>query len=716
VLPHRPAIGFERAFAPSGALAHRSSTHRLPAASLPVSPSTPSRAGSDLNGHGTPSEIARLELLFEAVPLAFATFDVDLKLATANARYRELTGLDMASASHRAIYDAFPNALADLTDQIDSALDGVPVVAARVPFQTPAGRRLVEVTFTPLSAQTRRGAGPTGTRGLLFAGIDVTEREDLREDLARSVAQLESIFDVIPDSVRVVDTDGHTVRSNAQALHDHPTGQPSTLRELWQLDRPRTIDGTSLFMHEHPTARALRGERVRGETLAVKRGPDGRQVIIEVNSNPLYDERGKIRGAVTVERDVTVKTQLARQLEEEARRTAELYDRVSTEAERLEKMVQERTQEVLALQEARARERRLAAVGQLAAGVMHDVNNALNPIMAAAYLLQASATNPDKVRDYADRIAKAAETGAATAARVGRFIRQEPLQGESEELVDLSQVCDEVVAMTRPLWAERAKGGVIRFERDLANGAMVRGIAGELRESLLNLVQNALDAMAGGGTLAIRTYPAANDVNVEVRDTGIGMSAEVRERAFEPFFTTKGKAGTGLGLAEVYGIVKRHRGHAEIESMPGVGTTVRLVFPVAVVGGAVSAAEQKPRQRAPRNVLLVEDHTDSREFMQALLESDGHTVDTVTCVRDATAKLEAAAKNGGVPYHVLVTDIGLPDGSGWDLIAVVRERWPGVRIGVVTGWEPRATAGSEGDFVLRKPVRTSELLAQVAST
>ena len=676
-----------------------------------MSPHTPPRADFELGDQGVPPEIARLDVLFEAVPLAFATFDADLKLVSANTRYRELTGLDAAGAARRAIYDAFPNALADLTDQIDSALDGVPVVAARIPFQTRAGRRLVEVTFTPLAEQARRGAP---SRGLLFAGIDVTEREDLREDLARSVAQLESIFDVIPDSVRVVDTDGRTVRSNAQALHDHPTGQPSTLRELWQLDRPRTIDGTSLFMHEHPTARALRGERVRGETLAVKRGPDGRQVIIEVNSNPLYDEHGKIRGAVTVERDVTVKTQLARQLEEEARRTAELYDRVSTEAERLEKMVEERTAEVLALQEARARERRLAAVGQLAAGVMHDVNNALNPIMAAAYLLQASANNPDKVRDYADRIAKAAETGAATAARVGRFIRQEPLQGESEELVDLSQVCDEVVAMTRPLWAERAKGGVVKFERDLASGVMVRGIAGELREALLNLVQNALDAMAAGGTLSIRTYSTGGEVSVEVRDTGIGMSAEVRERAFEPFFTTKGKAGTGLGLAEVYGIVKRHRGHAEIESMPGVGTTVRLVLPFALGGGTTIAVEQQPRTRAPRRVLLVEDHTDSREFMQALLESDGHTVDTVTCVRDATARLEAMAKNGGTPYQVLVTDIGLPDGSGWDLIAVVRERWPQLRIGVVTGWEPRASAGAEGDFVLRKPVRTSELLAHVA--
>src|SRR5690349_4475180 len=445
-------------------------------------------------------------------------------MVTANARYRELTGVDASAAVRISIYDAFPNALADLTEQIDSALRGATAPGpVRIPFQQRDRRRLIETTFVTLTDES-------GGRGLLFAGNDVTEREELRETLSRNVAQLESIFDVIPDSVRVFDTEGRTVRSNTQALQDHASGQPSTLRELWQLDRPRTIDGTSLFMHEHPTARALRGERVRGETLAVKRGPDGRQVIIEVNSNPLYDEHGKIRGAVTVERDVTVKTQLAKALEEEARRTAQLYERVSTEAERLEKMVQTRTAEVLALQEARARERRLAAVGQLAAGVMHDVNNALNPIMAAAYLLETNAENPAAVRDYAVRIAKAAETGAATAARVGRFIRQEPLSGVREETVDLSQVCDEVVAMTRPLWAERARGGTIVLERDLAADAIVRGIGGEIREALLNLVQNALDAMPGGGTLGLRTYAAENEVRLEVRDSGIGMSAEVRER------------------------------------------------------------------------------------------------------------------------------------------------------------------------------------------
>jgi CheY-like chemotaxis protein len=373
--------------------------------------------------------------------------------------------------------------------------------------------------------------------------------------------------------------------------------------------------------------------------------------------------------------------------------------------------VQERTQELLALQEARARERRLAAVGQLAAGVMHDVNNALNPIMAAAYLLETNAENPAAVRDYAIRIAKAAETGAATAARVGRFIRQEPLQGEREEPVDVSVVCDEVVAMTRPLWAERARGGTVHLERDLTPGAMVRGIAGELREALLNLVQNALDAMAGGGTLGLRTVVNDSEVRLEVRDSGIGMSAEVRERAFEPFFTTKGRAGTGLGLAEVYGIVKRHRGHAEIESMPGFGTTIRLVFPRASLSVSASEVIERLARRPIRRILLVEDHVDSREFMQAVLESDGHLVETATSLEEAIARLEQADP----PFDVLVTDIGLSDGSGWDLTRFARDSWPAMRIGVVTGWEPRVGAGTSGDFILRKPVRTAELLAQVAS-
>ena len=632
-------------------------------------------------------EYARLDALLEAVPLAVAVFDGALMLAATNARYRDLTGVDVTQAVGRSVYDAFPNALADLTEQVDIAAGGVPVVSVRVPFQYRGGRRLVEATFSPL-------LDARGGRGLLFAGSDITEREGLREDLARSVAQLESIFDVLPDSVRVVDAEGGTVRTNAQAQQEHAPGNPQTLRELWQLDRPRTLAGMTLFVHEHPTARALRGERVRGETLEVRRGPTGEPAVVEVNSNPLYDPHKRVRGAVTVERDVTERTRL--------------QQRVQTEAERLDRMVQERTAELLALQEAAARDRRLAAVGQLAAGVMHDVNNALNPIMAAAYLLEMNAENPAAVRDYAVRIARAAETGAATAARVGRFIRQEPLLGAREDVVDLSVMVEEVVAMTRPLWQERAKGGVVKLEQNLAADVMVRGIAGELREALLNLVQNALDAMAGGGTLRIVTRITSREASVEVSDTGSGMSAEVRERAFEPFFTTKGVNGTGLGLAEVYGIARRHRGRAEIESVIGEGTTVRLVFPPSAPGA--STPTEARASRPARRILLVEDHADSREFMQSLLESDGHTVEAVRTVDEGRARLAEVDR----PLDVLVTDIGLPDGSGWDLVAFGREIRPSLRIGVVTGWEPRNEQDPACDFTLRKPVGATDLLSQIA--
>ena len=649
------------------------------------------------------TQLARFEALFEAVPLAIAVFDDDLQLIRANDRYRDLTSLAPTQSFARPIYDAFPNALADLTEQIDAVVGGTAASSTlRLPFRHPNGSRVVEARFQRMDAGF-------GVGGILFIGADVTEREELREDLARSIAQLATIFDVIPESVRVFDAAGLITRSNSQAQRDHAENPPRSLTDLWRQDHPRAVTGASLFMHEHPTARALRGESVRGQTLAVRRG-DGTPAVVEVNSNPLRDAEGRIRGAVSVERDVTERARLASELEEQVRRSAVLFERVSTEAERLERMVAARTQEVLELQEARARERRLAAVGQLAAGVMHDVNNALNPIMAAAHLLDLNADNPDAVRDYAARIARAAETGAATAERVGRFIRQDPLVGDREETVDLVVVVNEVVAMTRPLWAERARGGVVHLERADEDSVLARGIVGEVREAMLNLIQNALDAMPGGGTLSIITSVCGDEACIEVRDTGAGMTAEVRDRAFEPFFTTKGTRGTGLGLSEVYGIMKRHRGRAEIDSSPGEGTSVRLAFPLAME--LESFVPLAPSARVSRRILLVEDNLDGREFMRELLVTEGHIVDCAPTARDALAYLSNGTS--APPYDLLLTDIGLPDGSGWDLVAEVRTHWPGMRIGVVTGWEGRSGGTATADFVLRKPVRTKELLDQIS--
>jgi DNA-binding NtrC family response regulator len=161
----------------------------------------------------------------------------------------------------------------------------------------------------------------------------------------------------------------------------------------------------------------------------------------------------------------------------------------------------------------------------------------------------------------------------------------------------------------------------------------------------------------------------------------------------------------------VYGIARRHRGRAEIESEIGKGTTVRLVFPAGTGPVTAEMPVAPKRARPARRILLVEDHTDSREFMQALLETDGHQVESVKTVGEARERLDREA---GAYYEVLVTDIGLPDGSGWDLVAFARERRPALRIGVVTGWEPRNERDPACDFTLRKPVGAEDLLEQIA--
>jgi signal transduction histidine kinase len=648
-----------------------------------------------------PAAVARFEVIFDALPLAVAEFDAELLLVRANQRYRALIGSLVPADWRPTAYDAFPNALADFTEEIDAAVQMRERRTRRVAFRNNTlGLQMVELTFVPIVEG-----------GLLVVASEVTEVEALRQALSDTVGQLQAIFDVLPESVRVFDTQGRIIRENTLAKDELAQSDVLTLRDQWRSDLPRKQDGTSLFVHEHPTARSLRGEPVRGEAMVVRRAA-GEQ-IVEVNSNPLRDAASTVIGAVTVERDVTDRARLTQQLQESYAKVQELLADKAGEAERLEQLVAERTAEIERLEESRSRERRLAAVGQLAAGVMHDVNNALNPIVAAAHLLQLHASDPARVKDYAVRIARAAETGAATASRVGRFLRQDPLPLAPDATVDLATVTDEVIAMTRPIWAERVGGGAVMLNRALAAGVLVRGVPGEIREALLNLVQNALDAMKGGGTLGVTVRRDRSAALIEIRDTGHGMSPEVMERAMEPFFTTKGTNGTGLGLAEVYGVMKRHNGRVEIESEEGEGTLVRLVFPVAdpqaLTPPAIATID--PQAPKPRRVLVVEDHADGRELLCQVLQSVGHEVIGVATIAAADAALAADAS----AFDVLITDIGLPDGVGTDLALRVRSRWPHIRVGVITGWELRPSDMGDAHFALRKPLLADELLAQVAA-
>ena len=180
-----------------------------------------------------------------------------------------------------------------------------------------------------------------------------------------------------------------------------------------------------------------------------------------------------------------------------------------------------------------------------------------------------------------------------------------------------------------------------------------------------------------------------------------------------PSSRRRGAGGSGLGLAEVYGIARRHRGSVTIDSAPGAGTAVTMHLPVEHGSPTVEVSAETPVKSPPLHILVVEDHEDGREFLCRLLRADGHTADAVG---SCSAARERLASDASSTYHLMLTDVGLPDGSGWDLVAYARERKPALRVGVITGWEPMVSGGESvgAEFVLRKPLRAAELLAHIA--
>ena len=267
-----------------------------------------------------------------------------------------------------------------------------------------------------------------------------------------------------------------------------------------------------------------------------------------------------------------------------------LYDQVRV-TDGLQKAYEElrRTQQVVVQQE------RLRALGQMASGVAHDVNNALSPIVAYSGLLQATLPDlPETSRNHLKIIAQAADDISRIVSRMREFYRR---RSDSEQLVqvDLNEIVHEVMELTRPRWRDisQREGISIQIQTELEPKLpLLSSDPSELREALINLVFNAVDAMPQGGTITFVTrsieFPASDEdqnsrrqLLVEVKDTGTGMDEKIRQRCLEPFFSTKSlRGGTGLGLAMVYGMVQRHEGNIEIESSPGRGTCIRLTFPL----------------------------------------------------------------------------------------------------------------------------------------
>jgi PAS domain S-box-containing protein len=315
---------------------------------------------------------------------------------------------------------------------------------------------------------------------------------------------------------------------------------------------------------------------------------------------------------------------------------------------------------------------RQRALGELAAGVAHDFNNALDAILGRVRRARQRLGRGEVVDDDLAIVEQAASGAAQTVRRISEFAR--PAGGESWHDVDL--------------------GTAVRDAAELA---------------LHNLLTNAVDSIADDGWIALRTFAHDQQAVVEIEDSGCGMTPDVQRHAFEPFFTTKGEAGTGLGLSVTHGILRRHDAEVQLHSEPGRGTRFRILFP-----SPARLGESRPEvTTSVLRILVVDDDTAVAELMRDLLLELGHRVVVLGNARDAVAFVAHEE------IDILITDLDLPQASGWQVARNVRRLRPGLCVGLVTGW-PLGTAESElrakgVDFVLSKPFSIEELSAALTS-
>lgn len=501
---------------------------------------------------------------------------------------------------------------------------------------------------------------------------EMRQRLETLATLAEARAsQLETVLEQMADAVIVVDRDLRCVRLNRAA------------EELLRRERGALLDYPSPLddLLVDPATGQPSGERVleqaarRGTTTAEREyllRLDDAERLVSVSAAPVWQHE-TVTGAVAVIRDVTARRTLERQL---------------TQADKLR------------------------ALGELAAGVAHNFNNMLTAIMSRSELLAAEVQHP-QVSEAVDYILRAAEDGAAMIRRIQAFAQR--AGGGTRVPIDAEELLRDAIAVSEPRWrnAAQRRGATVTVHLDVLDTPVVLGDPGELREVLVNLINNAADALPHGGHIEVGCRPAGDQVELWVRDDGVGMPPEVQAHIFEPFFTTKGTEGTGLGLAVSYGIIASHGGTLKVESAPGEGTTMRLWLPAAPASAgealALPALAPTVNGGVPRSgrLLVVDDDPKLAAMLQQILVLDGYEVDVCHSGPEALAAVAAR------PYALVLTDVGMPGMSGLELARELTRQMPDLPVALITGWgntiDPQEREACGARYMLSKPYRIDQV-------
>jgi len=354
---------------------------------------------------------------------------------------------------------------------------------------------------------------------------------------------------------------------------------------------------------------------------------------------------------------------------------------------------------------------RLRAIGELASGVAHHLNNLLAVVLGRVQIALRRAEDQDEVT----RNLEIAERGVLDA---GEVIRRMSVFSRAQAMpewvpVKLNELAEEVIEMTRPRWQAEAQIRGIEIDVRLEPGDVppAAGDPSPLREVLMNLIFNAIEALPHGGEVAITTWAEDKAVFCSVVDTGTGMAPSIQKRAMEPFFTTKGFASTGLGLSVAYGIIRRHGGELSIDSVENRGTTV--TFRLIAADPAQPSDTTPPAALSEKlRILLIDDDPQVRAVIGELLTMNGHTVITAGGGLEGLARLD-----GDDVIDLVLTDLGMPGMTGWDVARAAKARRPDIRVGIITGWGEEERSRFEeqavADFVLQKPITRAVLMAAI---
>ena len=586
------------------------------------------------------------------------TFDAivlsqDAKVVDANSGFERLTGISREAAVGRELLSfVAPESLAAAQEQIATRSAGPVEISA---FGARGEQRTVRIVSQDVTHR--------GRPARLSAIKDVTAERRLDEERRAVEQRFRALFDSAAVAVTLATIDGVYLEAN----------------DVYCALVGRTRDEVVGRHFSEFTVAAEGGEYVLPAILAGEPGPfrfegalrnaDGDSVPVRVTISLVRDDTGDPLYTVAILESIAAQ----RRLEEQIRQ-----------------------------------KQKMEAIGQLAGGVAHDFNNLLT-VIGGNVLLLGLTQLPEDARGYVSEISTAADRAGALTRQLLTFSRaQEP------ELREIA--LNELVSGLEPMLT-RLIGADVEVEPQLEPELpLVLADPVQLELVLLNLAANARDAMPGGGRLTIRTESAGDEVALSVADTGTGMDDATRQRVFEPFFTTK-KAGegTGLGLANVYGIVLRAGGEIEVQSELGAGTTFRVTLPSLPPEAVLARLDDEDDEALPGRsgcVLFVDDEPSVRRIAGVALARAGH--EPVLAASGLEA-LELLAR--GQEVDLLVTDVVMPGMNGIELAERVRSEHPEIGILFVSGYADRVLSSHDGDGpveVLDKPFTPAALADRVA--